>query len=99
MRSETGTEWEPVGSPAETIQRLLDLEAQGQTLAGLVAGLQTAPATSADQILRAMCGIGYADFVAMGFNFEDVVEVVTEIYRAVGFTARPRASRKPTGKS
>lgn len=99
MKSSTGKEWEPSTAPAETVRRLIDLEAQGQTLAGLVAGLQTAPATSADQILRAMCGIGYADFVAMGFNFEDVVEVVTEIYRAVGFTARPRASRKPTGKS
>jgi hypothetical protein len=99
MRSSTGKEWEPVGSPAETVQRLLDLEAQGQTLAGLVAGLQTAPATSADQILRAMCGVTYADFVQMGFTFEDVVEVVTEIYRAVGFTARPRASRKRTAES
>ena len=99
MKSDTGTEWEPVGTPAETVQRLIDLEAQGETLASLVAGLQTAPATSADRILRAMCGIGYAEFVSMGFTFEDVVTVVTEIYKAVGFTARSRASRKPTGKS
>ena len=99
MKSSTGTEWEPVGTPAETVQRLIDLEAQGETLASLVAGLQTAPATSADRILRAMCGIGYAEFVSMGFDFEDVVTVVTEVYKAVGFTARPRASRKPTGKS
>jgi hypothetical protein len=99
MKSSTGKEWEPNAAPAETVRRLLDLEAQGETLSSVIAGLRTKPATSADRILRAFCDIGYADFVEMGFDMEDMVEVVAKIQMALGFTARPRASRKPTGKS
>ncbi len=94
--SSTGVEWDPAPDPAELIGRVMEMEEQGTTLSQLVASMGRGNRLSdADRFLR-LCGSSYPEFVNRGFGFDDIVEVIECIYRAVGFTVRPRASPATT---
>ncbi len=96
MRSPKGVEWEPAPDPAELIGRVMEMEKDGTTLSQLVATMGRGNRLSdADRLLR-LCGSSYPEFVNRGFGFDDIVEVIECVYRAVGFTVRPRASPRST---
>lgn len=96
MKSKNDIEWEPVSDVSDLIGRVVEMEAEGTTLAQLAAGLgKGARVTEADRLLR-LCGSSYAEFLGRGFAFEDLGEVLKAVFDALGFTARPSASKERT---
>ena len=98
MKSSTGSEWDPVPDVSALVGRVVEMEAEGTSLPQLAASLgKGGRITEADRLLR-LCGTTYADFLAMGFACDDIGEVAKAVFDTLGFTARPRASRKPTAE-
>ncbi len=97
MISDSGVEWDPCPDRAEVMRRLVELEKGGATLFGLVdAAVKGGQRVTDADALLALCGTTYAEFVGMGFRYEDLVHVIQAVYDAVGFTARRKASGSPT---
>ena len=99
MIAPSGEEWDPCPDRAALVAAVMEMEEQeGRSLVQLVGSMsRESRIGDADRLLR-LCGSSYADFLDRGFGFDDLVQVVEEVYKAAGFTVRLKASPGRTGR-